>query len=71
MIHKLAPTGPPATGTEAEVTPLEGLTAEVASTVTNEDLSRRMEKMEETIATLLSMVGKLQEMILTSTVREN
>lgn len=34
--------------------------------MTNEDLSRRMEKMEETMAALLSMVGKLQEVILTS-----
>ncbi|KAI0640603.1 hypothetical protein C8Q79DRAFT_446036 [Trametes meyenii] len=36
----------------------------VVDTITNEDLSKRMDKMEENIAALLSMVEKLQEVVL-------
>lgn len=50
---------------------LRGL-QEVSNAVTNEDLSKRMDKIEETMATLLSMVGRLQEEISTSgAVRQN
>lgn len=62
VIHKSA-ASPPVP--EPEVAPPEG-SGEVVSAVTNEDISRRIEKMEETIAALLSMVGKLQDVILTS-----
>ncbi|OJT04642.1 hypothetical protein TRAPUB_4654 [Trametes pubescens] len=64
VIHKLR-VAPDSPAPESEVAPPEG-SDKVVAAVTNEDLSKRMEKMEETMAALLSMVGKLQEVILTS-----
>ncbi|KAI0637498.1 hypothetical protein C8Q77DRAFT_369953 [Trametes polyzona] len=62
----------PSTEPEAEIVKgandaLEDVQVSVVA-VTNEDLSRRMDKIEETMTALLSMVGRLQELILTSAV---